>query len=137
MLVAAPLEPREVAADAVVVGGEAVAPEVGAEAEILMHRELAEDAAPLGDVRDSDARDLFRRGSVDPVAREAHSARGGDEPGDRTQSRRLARSVAAEHGYDLALPDAQRDAVQRFNLPVAGLHVVEHEERSHQSVVPR
>ena len=50
-------------------------------------------------------------------------------PRDGAQRRRLARAVAAEDGHDLALVDPQRDAVQRLDLAVARLDVLELEQR--------
>ena len=64
-------------------------------------------------------------------------ARSRHEPGDGAERRRLAGAVPAEHGHDLALPHAQRHAVQRLNRPVARVDVLELEQRRHQSVVPR
>jgi hypothetical protein len=126
-----------VAAHPLVVLCEPAAVEIGAEAEVLVNRELPEDAAAFGDVRDSGACDPLGRGARDALAREPDLPRGRDEPGDCSERRRLARAVPAENGDDLALPHAQRHPTERLHRPVARVDVLELEQPSHQSAVPR
>src|SRR5262245_11871665 len=137
LLLAAPVEPREMAADPLVVLREAASLEIPAQTEVLVHRQLTEDAAALRDVCDSGARDALGGGARHALAREPDVARGRHETGDRPQRRRLAGAVPAEDRDDLALPHAQRNAVQRLDGPVARVDVCELEQRGPQSVVPR
>ena len=88
--------------------GVAGAARIGAEHEVLAHRQVAEDAAALGHQRDArprrphaaaaaTARRLPRR---DRAARKAR-----DQPGDRLEERALAGAVGAEDDHDLAAAD--------------------------------
>ena len=69
LLAAALAEAREVAVDAVDVALHvAIAADVGAQAQVLHHRELHEQLAALRDVRDAQGDDLLRGAAVDAVA---------------------------------------------------------------------
>src|SRR4029450_5425384 len=83
LLSAATLDPGEVAAHALVDLGEPAAVEIGAEAKVLVNRELPEDAAAFGDVRNSGACDPLGRGARDALAREPDPPRSRDETGGR------------------------------------------------------
>ena len=51
------------------------------------------------------------------------------QPRDRAQRRRLAGAVRADQRDDLALLDLERDALERLDVPVEGVDVLELEQR--------
>src|SRR4029077_8758935 len=105
----------------------AAAAAVGAEAQVLPDRELRERAATVGHMGDALARDRLG-GALERLAPELHPPRALDvDVGDRSQNRRLARAVGAEHGDDLPFLDLQRDAAQDLKVAVARIDVLEFE----------
>jgi hypothetical protein len=99
-------------------GGASRAP--GRDLQVLQHRQIGEDAPPLGDVDDSGPDPLRGRQAGDVLAVEADLDLGPHEDaGDRPEQRRLARAVGAEDGDDLALADLDCDGVEDFDRAVA------------------
>ena len=92
----------------------------GAGTEVVLHRELGERPAALGDVGDAAPDDVRGIVTDDLVAGESHRALGVDHPRDRTKGGRLAGTVRAEHHDDLALVDPQVQAAQHRDRAVAG-----------------
>ena len=76
---------------------------------------------PLGHERDPAARDVLGRAAAERRSRRAGSSppRGGDEPHDRVQRRRLAGAVRADQPDDLAPPDLEREAADGRDAAVA------------------
>src|ERR671934_38371 len=100
---------------------------VGAEAQVVPHRELAERPSPFRHVRDAcpggGVGAPWQLGAVErDLAAPPYRAR------DRAQRRRLAGAVRAEDGYELGCVDAERDAVERPHRPVVRLDAVELEQ---------
>src|SRR6185295_17922442 len=87
----------------------------GAEQEIFLHRQVAEDAAPFGDQRQSAFDDLMGRERRDIAAGKAYllARKRPHDTRDGFQERGLARAIGAEDGYDLAASNVERDAVER------------------------
>src|SRR6266545_3118421 len=137
LLVTPVFKPREVTADALVAGGEAVSPQVGPKPQVVVDGELAEDPVSLGNVRDAEPGDALRRAAADALTAEADLARLRHEDRERPQRRRLPGSVPAEDGDDFSFRDLQRHAVEHLHRPVAGVDAVELEHGGHYSVVPR
>ena len=52
-----------------------------------------------------------------------------EQPGDRLQGRRLAGAVGADQRDDLAAADLERHALQRVDVAVVGVDVLELEDR--------
>ena len=78
----------------------------GAEAEVLAHGEVAEDAAPLGHLGHAEPHTAL--GGRAPRGRGRRGSRGrsaSSMPGDGPQGGRLPRPVGADEGEDLALAD--------------------------------
>ena len=138
-LLVAPLrEPRQLARDLVEVlrDGLAVAAEVRAHLQVLPDRQLAEDAAALGNVRDASPRGRLRA-ARQLLSVEDDRAVARDHARDRAERRRLAGAVRAEQRDDLALVERQRDAVQRAHGPVARVNFTQLEEGHPRSWSPR
>ena len=80
-LLAPPLgEPREIAEHALEVlpHRAPVGADIGAEAQVLLDRQIGEGAAPVGHMRDAEARDRLGRKAADrPAARAGRRPRGG------------------------------------------------------------
>ena len=93
---------------------------VGAEQEIFLHRQVAEDAAPFGHQRQSAFDDLMGRQRRDIAAGKAHllARKRSHDARDGFQQRGLARAVGAEDRHDLAAPDVEGDAVERAMLAI-------------------
>src|SRR5205814_7109041 len=107
-----------------------IAAEEGAELQVLAEREVGEDPASLGGVRQPPLDQLVRlesRGALAPVL--DASARGAQEPAHRPQRRRLARAVRADQGDDLSLADLEGDAAEGVDRPVVHVEIVQLEER--------
>ena len=87
-------------------------------AQVLLHRQVREDAPALRHVHEPAARDPRRVHADEAAARELDRAAGDraalrrERPGDRPQQRALTGAVAAEHGDDRALGHLERDAPQ-------------------------
>jgi len=76
--------------------------------------------------------DLVSRCGVDPLALEQDLSAGGpDEPGDRSQRRGLAGAVGADQGDDLTLVDREADLLDREDLAVGDLEVLDLEHGRH------
>src|SRR4029078_5981099 len=101
------LQEREEAIHALEVFANAgiVAPQVGAEHQILQHRELGEQAPPFGAVADAEADDVVLRTALQRTAAELERAARRLGARDRLQQRALAGAVGAEHGDELAVAD--------------------------------
>ncbi len=134
LLVAPVGELREELVDAGEVAGERVPARVAAEPQVLLDGQLDEGSAALGDVRDPEPRDRVGAGaSAERTAAEDDRPLAADGAGDGAQRRRLAGAVGAEDGDDLALADLEADAVERLDGPVAGLDLVQLEQRAQRS----
>jgi len=96
-----------------------VAPLPGGEAQVLMHREVAEDPAPLGDVGDAEPDDAVGRDAPEVLALEADAPPEGRQARDRPEHRGLAGPVRADQGDDLARPHREGHAVERADAVVA------------------
>src|SRR6185503_17964855 len=86
------------------------------EAEVLGHRQAAEDPATLRAVRDAAGNDALRGrvGDVGAVERDRSATRA-EQPRDGLEGRALARPVRADECHQLALVDPERDALERAN----------------------
>ena len=103
---------------------------VEAGAQVLHHREQAEDAAVLRHVADAEPRQAMRRQAGDGGAVEENAALARlHQAHDRLQGRALADAVAAEQADHLAGPDLERDAVQDVALAVIGVQVLDADQR--------
>src|SRR5204863_8672162 len=92
----------------------AVATACRAEAEVLLDRQLREDATSLRDERDACARDILRPSADQGSAVEPDvSRRGPNETHHGVQRRRLARAVRSDQADDLAPVDGEREAAHR------------------------
>ena len=97
-----------------------------AEVEVLVDRHAAEDAPPLGRLARCRARHLVARHAADLACPRTRSSRGGaDEAGDGAHRGRLAGPVRADQGHDLALLDLERDALDRGDVAVVDVDVVD------------
>src|ERR1700730_18227569 len=133
LLVAPLFQPGEEREDTLRVLLDVGAPHIGAEAQVLPHRKLAEGAAALRNVRDPRARRRLRAAreflpGEHAVPAAAHC------PGDGAQRRGLPGAVCAEHRDQLAVADMERYSVQGLDRLAALLDVVQLE---HQTDVPR
>src|SRR6185437_10330488 len=91
------------------------------ESQILLGRELGDDAAALRHVGDAETYDPLDREAGEASPFELDRARSWPhEPRDRPEQRRLAGAVRAEHGGHRAFPNRQVDAVDRADRPVLG-----------------
>ena len=87
-----------------------------AEAEVLLHGQLGNGRAALGDQCDAHADDVLGLPAGDLHAVEGRGARHGlDEAGQGPHERRLAGAVGADHGRHLAARDLERDVGQRVH----------------------
>ena len=70
----------------------------------------------------------MRRHPADPVALEQHFAGAGDQKaGNRLERGALAGAVRADQGDDLALLDLELDPLERVDVPVVGVDVLQFE----------
>src|SRR5581483_12492497 len=70
--------------------------------------------------------DAVRRQAVDAGAVEQDPAAAGpQQPGDGPQHGRLAGAVRADQGHDLALLHLERDALERGDVAVVGVEIVD------------
>jgi hypothetical protein len=107
---------------AAVAAGEAAQPQV------LVDRELDDDATPLRHVREAAADDVLDRDARDVLA--GQRDRAGlrpDQAVDRAQQARLAGAVRAQDRGDRALRHRQPDAVQCRHRPVGDGEVLHRE----------
>ncbi len=107
---------------------------MGACDQIVLDRQILEDAATFEHLHDAALDDLVRRQAVEPFAVELDialgdlAALGVQQPRDRLQGRRLAGAVGAEKGGDMPLLGGQRYALQHQNRAVVDdFDVVERE----------
>jgi len=105
------------------VGGlvRAGAGEIGAEQQVLAHREVGEDAAVLRHQRQARLDDGVRGhvreiDAAEPDLRTRHVC---DHAAQRLEAGGFAGAVGAQHDHDLARPDAERHPVEREMLAVA------------------
>ena len=97
--------------------------------QVLEHAHPREEPPPLGRLRDPELHDLVRGPIRDLLALEAdRSPPRAVEAVDRAERRRLAGAVRADQRDDLALPDVDRDALERFDRAVVGVDVLELED---------
>ena len=131
-------EPREIPIDSRANDASELAPiaTIRSEAQVLLGRQAGERAAPLGHVRDTEARDLLGGQAIDapPVEDDASFAR--DHPADRAaEASKFSRAVGAEdHGHPSA-PDLEIDVVEDVASPVAGAQALDREQA--HDAVPR
>src|SRR6266542_2338281 len=103
---------------------------VGAELEVLAHRELRPELAPLGHERDPELGARRGRHREEGAAAELDlTSPRRAEPGDRAQRRGLPRPVRAEERDDLPLAHHEREAVQDLDVPVEDVDRLDGEER--------
>ncbi len=104
---------------------------VGARAEVLVHRELGEDAPALHDLGDAAPHDGGRVEPLDlgPLERDAAlrdlAAVDVEQAGDGSQRGRLPGAVGPEQGHDLALGHLERDPAQHERGALRSLWVME------------
>ena len=92
--------------------------------EVLADGQAAEDAPTFRAVADPEGHDPVGGGAADFGALEGdRTLRRAEQPGDRSERRRLARAVRADKRDELALADAQRHAPERADVAVADLDV--------------
>ena len=102
------------------------------EPEVLVHRELCEEASPLGDECDTGSRDGLGRASAErPVAEADLASASGHEPHDRVQRRRLPGAVRSDEPDELAGRDGEREAADGSDAAVGDLEVTELEGAAH------
>ena len=106
LLAVALLQAREIAVDALDVGGDlaAVAARHGADLQVLLDGLARERAAALRHMRDAEPHDVFGRACRDRLAVEADLAVGAAHAGERAQRGGLAGAVRAEQRGDAARP---------------------------------
>ncbi|GAC1601599.1 MAG: hypothetical protein NVS4B10_13650 [Myxococcales bacterium] len=93
--------------------------------EVLLHRQVGEDAPALGDIAHAERGHPVGGPADGRLSEDAHRACARRrEPHQAAQGGRLARSVAPQQGDDLALPDVERSALQDVALPVEGLQAL-------------
>ena len=87
---------------------------VGADPDIVEHREIGKQRDVLEGAADADFGDLVRRAGQDALALEQDIALAGlIEPGEAIEERGLAGAVRSDQAEDLALVHVERHAVQR------------------------
>src|SRR5690606_1624434 len=98
----------------------AACPAKGAELQVFRDRQVREDLAPfrhMGNAERDDVAGLLAR-DCDTLERDRSTARA-NEAGDDVVERRLADTVRAEKGDDLACLDAHVDALQHRHRAIA------------------
>ena len=101
-----------------------------AQLEVLAHGHAREDAPAFGRVADAARARSGRASCARSRCRRSGSCRcRTDQPADRAQRRRLARAVGADQRDDLALLDAQANAGERADAPVASVEVFDLKQR--------
>jgi hypothetical protein len=105
------------------------------DADVLDHREIREDQAPLGHIGDAGARHAMGlpAGDVDVAEPHAPAARR-DEAHDGSHRGGLADTVAPEHRADAPAGHREIDAVQHVARAVVGVEPLDDE---HQSKPPK
>src|SRR6185312_13631423 len=75
-----------------------------------------------------------RAGLGDVLAAEADAAAGGaEQAAEVVVQRRLARTVAAQHGDDLAFAQLEVDAMQDLHAVIAGMECFDLQQRAHRA----
>src|SRR5690606_34065680 len=104
-------------------GGLAAAAPVGAQQQVVLHRERPEYLPALGHLDDAERDALARRRRPDLAVLEADRARAALHPRERAKERRLARAVRADERDELARAHLEVDALQRRDAPVARVEI--------------
>src|SRR5215211_771180 len=130
-LLAAALDPGEVADDPLGVGLEVTAATAadGTHAQVLPDAQLGEETACLGNMGYALAGDELGAAARDAPTVEEDLARRARHARDAPQGGRLPGPVRAEDRDDLPVADGQRDAVERPDRPVARMDVLELKQR--------
>jgi hypothetical protein len=113
---------------------------VRAELEVLEHRELRPQLAPLRHERDAEGRAPGRGDARQRLAAEEDlAAAGRAHAADRAQRRRLPRAVRAEQRDHLPLVHLERQAVEHLRVAVGDVDGAHLEQRAHvrASAAPR
>src|SRR5579883_392172 len=98
-------------------------------AQVLHHRQRAEDPPVLGHVAHAEPREAVRWQAVDGPALEQDPALAGPHQAhDGLERRALADAVAAEQPHDLATVHPERDAVEDVALAIIGMDSVDLDE---------
>src|SRR6266508_4435394 len=101
-----------------------------AEHDVVLDAEPGKERPPARDVADSPARQLVGGDAADRLAEESDLALlRRQDPRDRAEQRRLAGAVRSEHRDDFLELDVDRHAAQDGDVAVAGVHLVESEDR--------
>src|ERR687887_170888 len=101
----------------------------GAHLEVLEHAHAREQPPAFRRLGDAPLDDVVGGGMRDVAALEANpSAPRAVEPVDRAERRRLAGAVRADQRHDLARLDLDRDALQRLDRAVVGVHILDLED---------
>src|SRR5919197_294575 len=101
----------------------------GANLEVLEHAQAREQPPAFRRLGDAPLDDVVGGGMRDVAALEANpSAPRAVEPVDRAERRRLAGAVRADQRHDLARLDLDRDALQRLDRAVVGVHILDLED---------
>ena len=105
--------------------------------QVLVDRQVGEDAPPFRHIADAGLSDPVRgkSGHVRAEQRDLASARAG-EADQAAQRRRLPRAVAAEQRDDLALAHLEAHAVQDMTLAVKSVQILGL-QRDHAAALPR
>src|SRR5215217_2708232 len=109
------LEDRKEAFDALERAGAGVSQgrKIGAEQEVLEHRQERKKTPAFEDVGQSEAEPLMRGDLLQRPALEDDLARAFDQTGNGVQQRAFTRSVRPHDADDLALTDLERDLAER------------------------
>ena len=111
-------------------GGVAAAPRRVAEPQVLLDRQIGEDAPSLGHERDAAARNVLGLATHDrrPGEPDVAAARR-DEAHDRVQRRRLAGAVRPDQPDDLAATDVEREVAHGGDAAVGDVEARDREHR--------
>ena len=104
-------------------------PGEGAECQVLGHRQVGEDAPPLGHLDQPGLHHRAVVGARQVMAVKAHApAPGRQQAADREVQRGLAGAVAAQQRDDLVGPHRQADAAQHLHPAIAAAQVLHVEQ---------
>jgi hypothetical protein len=107
---------------------------IGADPQVLFHRQLRKDLAPFRDAGNARGNHLVGREPRGLFAVEHHTAGARwRQAEDRTDERGLAGAVRAEQAGDAAGLDRKRDALQHVRLVVGGGDVQDLETARHHA----
>ena len=113
------------------VGRRIVAPDIRANAKVVLDGEIDERAPTLGNLRDPFVDDRVGRRRAEALARELDRSTARDRARDGAHRCRLAGAVGAEHNDDFAHVHRQVDPVQNLNGSVAGMQPADVEQCGH------